>query len=162
MKEIRISNCDKFIIVDDEDYERLRSYTWYVSGNHSSVFRYSTEYGQFISIAKDVMRKSYQMYDHKDRNPFNNRKENLRPCSIQQNNCNKVKYKKNASSKYKGVHLLKKNNKWSVNIQVNGRNIHIGSFHSEDNAGIAYDRAAIKYFGEFAVLNFPEICLSPV
>jgi hypothetical protein len=36
------------------------------------------------------------------------------------------------------------------------KEIHLGYFRSEIEAAKAYDRAAIKYHGEFASLNFPQ------
>ena len=39
---------------------------------------------------------------------------------------------------------------------VNKKNIFLGYFSDKAEAAQARDRAAIEYFGEFAVLNFPE------
>jgi len=41
-------------------------------------------------------------------------------------------------------------------IQNNGKDIYLGSFKSSEEAAIAYDNAAIRFFGEFAKLNFPQ------
>ena len=41
-------------------------------------------------------------------------------------------------------------------VRVNGKWTYLGSFNSEIEAAKAYDKAAKKYFKEFAVLNFPD------
>jgi hypothetical protein len=94
--------------------------------------------------------------DHIDRNRLNNLKENLRPCDIQQSSRNR-KYGF-AASRYKGVHRHASQQKWTARIRAEEERIYIGIFKTEIEAAKAYDLAAVKYFGEFAALNFPE-CL---
>ncbi|MHC4566413.1 MAG: 5'-3' exonuclease H3TH domain-containing protein, partial [Planctomycetota bacterium] len=100
--------------------------------------------------------------DHINRNRLDNRKANLRPATAAQNGQNRVKYRKGKySSKYKGVSRRRSRMPWRATIRVNGRPKHLGSFTSEVRAAKAYDRAAKKYHGEFAVLNFSESRWSP-
>lgn len=73
-------------------------------------------------------------------------------------NLNKKRYK-NGSSKYKGVSYRPKSNKtnpWYASISVKGKQINLGHFSNELDAAKAYDKAALKFNKEFAVVNFPE------
>ena len=63
---------------------------------------------------------------------------------------------KNTASKYVGLWRDNRRNQWFARLTFNKKKIWLGSFDSEIEAAKAYDRAAKKYFGEFARLNFPE------
>jgi hypothetical protein len=60
----------------------------------------------------------------------------------------------NNTSGYRGVTWFQ--NKWRASIKINSRRIFLGYFISKEDAARAYDRAALEYFGEFAVLNLPR------
>jgi hypothetical protein len=83
--------------------------------------------------------------DHKDRIRGNNRIENLRPCNHSQNLGNS----RARAHKYKGVTFCKQTNKWRAQIA----NRAIGRFITIEEAAIAYNKAAIAHYGEFALLN---------
>jgi len=151
MKELKIANTDRVALVDDEDYERLLKYRYYY---HTSITRIKTvlTYSKSYSLANDVMQNKDLMYDHIDRNPFNNQKCNLRPCNYSLNGGNRSKHKM-TKSKYKGVDFAK--GKWRARIMCNGNRESLGVFDSEEAAAKAYDKRAVEIFGEFAALNFP-------
>jgi len=94
------------------------------------------------------------LVDHKDRNRSNNNINNLRELDSQGNAMNSgKKIRKNSSSKYKGV--MKMGNKWRARIQpFGGKEIHIGCFYLEDDAGQAYnDKIRELGLEEVSVLN---------
>jgi hypothetical protein len=66
-----------------------------------------------------------------------------------------IKKQSNNTTGYKGVVILK--GKYiRAQIQVRGKRIHLGIFSDKISAAKSYDKAAKKYFGEFAGLNFKE------
>lgn len=93
-------------------------------------------------------------FDHIDRNILNNNMSNLRPCTHQQNAFNTSSRK--GTSKYKGVSWCKKSKKWQAHIMVNSHSKGLGRYTSEVEAAITYNKAARKYFGEFAYQNTVE------
>jgi hypothetical protein len=57
------------------------------------------------------------------------------------------------------VSWRKRDHKWETKIQVSGKTIHPGAFKRIELAAWMYDLMALKYHGEFALLNFPECLL---
>lgn len=86
--------------------------------------------------------------DHADRNRKNNRLENLRECSHETNNANRGIMRSNSSG-FKGVHWSKSANRWRSQV---GYNL-VGHFKDKKEAAAAYDKAAIKQYGNAAVTN---------
>jgi len=93
---------------------------------------------------------------HKDSNGINNTKENLQIITLAENSRCSRKTKKLTTSKYKGVAFITSRKKWQSRIIYNGKNIFLGYYKNEDDAARAYDEAAKKHHGEFAVLNFEQ------
>lgn len=94
------------------------------------------------------------MIDHQDGDRTNNRWQNLRAATQNQNARNRKS--KTGSSKYLGVywHCIKK--KWVAAIRSGGRSKYLGSFVDEADAARVYDNAARQIHGEFACPNFPD------
>lgn len=91
--------------------------------------------------------------DHRDGNPGNNRPENLREATIQQNNQNTSG--RGGSSPFKGTYWHEARKKWYAQCKSGGRNRFLGYFDEETAAARAYDNFVRVAHGEFARLNFP-------
>lgn len=129
---------------------RYESNRWRVVSNNNKTPNHS--FARFIwtknfgDISKDMV------VDHINGNSLDNRKQNLRLCSRQENNRNSAP-RKNSTSKYKGVSWSTCKSKWTVKIRVNGKSKHIGYFSDEKLAAEAYNKAAKQYYGDFAWIN---------
>ena len=154
----------KYAIVDPEDYERLSKYKWHAHKAPHTFYAVRS-----LTNGKKQPRKNAQMHnliievppgmfiDHINHNGLDNRKANLRPATRTQNIWHRKKFKRPSRSRYKGVDWSKTQKKWRARIRVNGKRIYLGSFKNELQAAKAYDAAAKKYHGEFAVLNFSSL-----
>lgn len=150
-------------LVDDEDYEELNRYKWYavLSRNiHYAKRRGHIKEGETterIEMSHAVLKPNIiSKIDHKDGNGLNNQRNNIRIATNAQNGANRSKISNNGSSKYKGVRLLRTNAKGETFWQARVTYVHIGVFSNEIEAAKAYDKAATKFYGEFARLNFPK------
>lgn len=158
---LSIQNTEIKPIVDAKNYERLMKFVWYATDSLSfyrverdgSVNRKGTPKTIHISLPNEVFQTRGLMYDHKDVDSINNLESNLRVCNQTLNNANRKKCKRKCSSQYKGVCWHKTYKLWYASIAYKEVSYHLGRFTSETEAALAYNIAAVKYFGEFAQLN---------
>ena len=75
-----------------------------------------------------------EVVDHIDHDKENNSVENLRLISNEENSSKKSK---ESSSSYMGVYLS--SGKWRARKRVDGKQIHLGCFNTEEEAKSAYD-----------------------
>lgn len=87
--------------------------------------------------------------DHIDNNPLNDRIENLRECTSQQNGFN-AKTGKNNTSGIKGVTWSKDRRLWVAQIMVDRKTIQLGRFWDKEVAGQVVRIKRIELHGEFA------------
>jgi pyruvate-formate lyase len=82
--------------------------------------------------------------DHIDGDRSNNKIENLRPCTVQQNAYNRT------AIKTKNVSLIAATNKWQVTFKVNGKTKNYGSFSNKDEAILLATKLRTHLHKEFA------------
>lgn len=151
----------KYVIIDDEDFDKIKKHKWKIDRNKSG-----NEYAassdkidgrhKYISMHRIIMDAPKNMdVDHINHDGLDNRKENLRICTRQENLRNRKLSNNRLYTIYKGVRLTSYK-KWVAQISINEKNTYIGTFNTDEEAAKAYDVAAIKHFGVFACLNFPD------
>jgi hypothetical protein len=155
MKEIQLTK-GYVAQVDDEDYEWLSQYKWQANDYHKNhVIAKGQINGRYTQMHRLILGLTDPtiICDHIDNNSLNNQRSNLRPATRHQNTMNSRKLQGNTTSKYKGVSFHARPRRWVAAIIPNGKKIQIGTYLTEIEAAIAYNKAAIKYFGEYAWLN---------
>lgn len=162
MKEILLTR-GKIAIIDDEDYEIVSKYKWFARKRDHLYYAARSEYlngeqyeVQMHRFIMGLKHKDGTLCDHKNGNGLDNQKENLRLSNYSHNGHNHRMFSTNTSG-YRGVSWQKHRKKWQVRICVGGQEKYIGIFKEVTDAAKAYDTAAINYFGNIAVTNFPKL-----
>lgn len=93
---------------------------------------------------------SFEQIDHIDRNPSNNVRNNLRPCTQQENLRNKVNYKSKNEDFLNGVSYRKDKNKWRAYITINKKQLTLGHYDKKDDAIRARLLKEKELFGAFS------------
>lgn len=162
MKEIPLTQ-GAIAIVDDEDFEHVSAYKWrvnryrYVSYASHSYYIGRTESGRkevgSVLMHRLIMNAPEGVeVDHRNGDGLDNRRANLRLCTVSQNQQNRIQLPRNTSG-FRGVTRIKKYaNRWQASIG----NLYIGWYATPEAAAHAYDAKARELYGEFARPNFPD------
>lgn len=150
-------------LIDAEDFNLISGYSLSVHINPKSSIKYAmaklksdknewtkTNISRLIMGVTDPELK----VDHIDHNGLNNRKYNLRVCSHKENARNTTS-RVNSTSKYLGVHKPVGSRRFTAAIRPDNKRIFLGKYLNEHDAAMAYDKAALEHYGDFANLNFP-------
>ena len=153
-------------VIDDVDAERVLQYPWSAHVSKRADGSIKTVYGK-RSLRWPNGKKGTQLLhrfimgvtdptvevDHFDHDGLNNRRTNLRICSKTQNHANQ--FKTHGMVQYKGVSVAATAGKFLAGIKAGGKRYHLGTFNTGKAAALAYDAAARRLFGDFALTNFP-------
>ena len=143
--EMEMSSGKSVLI--DHDCAYLFSVPWGLCGGYAAR---NIERGQAIYLHRLVLNGFSERVDHINGDKLDNRRANLRPASHRDNIRNQ-RLRIDSSTGFKGVR--KRYKKWSAQITYDGRQIHLGSANSAEDAAILYDKAAEELFGEFSKTN---------
>lgn len=146
--------CGRKALIDADDYAKIKHLHWYASGSEDDRSR-----GLYV-VAGDARGRRVFLHrmiidaprgvrvDHKNHNTLDNRRANLRLATASQNAGNRRPNLRQAVP-FKGVSLLR-----GRSYQAHIQSTYLGTFTDPMDAALAYDRAAVNRFGEFARINF--------
>ena len=136
-------------LIDASDLAKVSKHRWSIE---NSGYVHTTIGGKHIRLHNYLMGKTSLFVDHINGDRSDNRRSNLRLCTNKENIRNQRISKRNTSG-YKGVSYDTNKGKYGASITVDGYGHFLGYFVDPKEAARAYDRAALKYFGEFARPN---------
>lgn len=133
-------------IFDLDDYDRVSKKYW----KFSCGYIYADKLLKLHNFIMNHEPTKFLVVDHINRNPLDNRKENLRIIS-QQNNAINSSIGKNNTSGIIGVYFDNSKNKWRATLKIDGKQKTLFQSVDKDVCIIKRLEAELKYFGkEFA------------
>jgi hypothetical protein len=144
---------NQVVLIDDEDAALISRLSIGLSKSPHTFYVWYSKGPERGAIHRLIMGKPKGMLvDHKNGNGLDNRKQNLRVSTRQQNAFNRHAHISKIT-KFKGIKWSTTRKMWSAQITVSGKNTHGGEFFCEVNAAIAYNELAKKHHGDFCKLN---------
>ena len=132
-----------WILIDREDFPRLPiSLRLDKKGRPVAQIYVGRQGGRsrsrlaFLSrIILDVDGRTDVEVDHINRDPLDNRRANLRLVPARGANSQNVSSHRDSKSRYRGVSWDRTKSKWIARVWLNGRNVNLGRFDDEAEAG---------------------------
>lgn len=140
------TSTGKRFYFDKCDYDVVKNHTWGTSKGNRVV---ATINRKTVSIHRFILNpEEDKVIDHINGNPLDNRRSNLRICTIQENTFN-AKVSKNNTSGVTGVWFSKEKNKWYAEGKLNQKKIYLGTYQDFAKAVEARVKYEIDNCGEF-------------
>lgn len=148
MKTIKITGSKFPAIINNQNYKEISKWKWGISGKRGYAYRKET-YAPYkqrqLYLHQAIMGTNKNLeIDHKNGNPLDNRRKNLKWVTHQQNMQN-IKKKTPNKLNLQGVTMHTNKIGYQSRICVNGKRIFLGYFLNPQKAHKAYINAKIKY-----------------
>ena len=134
MKEVELANGRGIALVDDEDFALVAEYKWHFGKDGYAIACIRSERTKsgwttlpMHRLIMGLERGDGKYIDHKNSKPLDNQRENLRICSMSQNQANAGLREDNTSG-YKGIycHKGRRTKPWTASIHAEGKRHHLG------------------------------------
>lgn len=145
-EHVEIFYQSKKILIDNDDFEHVSRYSWCISKTGYAVANIN---GKVTKMHRYILGISdNKIVDHKNGNPLDNRRCNLRICTVSENAKNRAPDNR---SIYPGVrvHKNKTCTTYSVRITCNRVEYFVGTFPTLTQAVNARNRAENFFHKEF-------------
>ena len=137
-----ILNNNARAIIDTDCIKLVNSYTW---TKYKNGYCYNVVNGTMLHRVLMNITDSNILIDHINHNTLDNRLENLRIVTRQQNSFNS----KPINGKTKGIYYESKSEKWISQICISGKMKHIGRYNKKEDAIIARVEKEKELQGEY-------------
>jgi hypothetical protein len=156
MNELKLIGSDKRIILDKNDAEYLKNFSWCIDRKH--IHTTISSEGKPMKLPLHRFLIKYSGNDcviHKNKNYLDFRRSNLVVSDYFGSKRQCATKSKNTTSKYKGVHkrIEKYRTVWSANIRKGHKRYYLGRHATEEGAAMAYNKMALQLFGEDSYQN---------
>lgn len=150
---------DIFFLIDNQDQSRITGYRWRLSSNGYIVASTKQEkVWRLVYLHRLILGLAHGRHcDHINRNKLDNRRQNLRSVTPQQNVRNRGRFRRSQTG-YTGVSQQGK--RFQAYLRVNGRKQHLGSYDTAETAALVRDAYARHVDEKHFALNFPHRTIS--
>ena len=143
------TSSGKTFLVDTADLEQVQMYSWCFS---KTGYLVATVDHRTVKLHRYLLQPDASaVVDHINGDPADNRRCNLRVCTVKDNARNAAVGKNNRTG-VTGVKLVK-SGRYVASIMVNRKHIVLGTFDTLEEAASVRREAEQRYFGEFSATS---------
>lgn len=125
-------NSNEFFVFDYEDTDCVKGRSWYKTRDgyaRSAIRHYPTSNPNTERLLhREIMNKyediSDKVIDHKSHNKIDERKSNLRSCTLSDNNTNRKSPKDGSNTGYRNIHYHSSDGLYQFSIKINKKTFH--------------------------------------
>ena len=146
-----VRGARRCVRVDADTFNRASQHSWHIHKGYPATTSGSGRAAKKVYLHRfAVGADAGSIIDHKNGDPLDARRANLRVATKKQNSANTRAFATNRSGA-KGV--VQRGKRFRALIHEDGRTVNLGTFPTKKAAACAYDREAKRRFGQFAGLN---------